>query len=1205
MHRPALIRKAADEIASVKGVVISREEMIQRAIALAEVMFAEARRIQTRVEKSWEKQLARMMRDPVGKVFTTAITDQCFRSQNPERAADQLAYLIDKYGIPRYLSFTKRMGLRLFKFFRKLLAPFLVPLAVKFLRRETATVILPGEEAELIKHIAKRRSEDVRVNLNHLGEAILGEEEAQRRLNVYLDDLSKPHIECISVKISTIYSQINLLDWEGTLNILADRLRQLYRAANNNLFIRPDGHSVPKFVNLDMEEYRDLALTVALFCKVLDDPEFIHTSAGIVLQSYLPDAFLMQQKLTVWAIQRQAQGGAPIKIRIVKGANLAMEQLEASLRCWSQAPFVSKADTDANYKRMVDYGCARGHAQAVHLGIASHNLFDIAYALLLRSYHSVEQEVCFEMLEGMADNMRRVVQQLSGDMLLYCPAAKKEEFQNAVAYLMRRLDENTAPDNFLRHAFELTPGSDVWKQQAELFANACRAAEEVAYLPRRFQDRFSAPSSSPDTGVFHNEPDTDWALPQNRKWVDQILQQWKTRRIEPIPLVIGGKEITAADSMGVGEDPSDPGNPRYGYTLANWQQVDEALESAKKIEWEWSSTSVEERCRLLVNVAQGLRLHRDLLIGAMVLDTGKTVAEADIEISEAIDFADYYKNSLKEWSSLADIAWEAKGSVLIAPPWNFPCSIPAGGILAALAAGNCVLFKPPQESVLVGWELAKIFWEAGISKSVLQFIVCEDEPIGSQLVQDPRVSAVVLTGATATAKRLLQLRPNLDLIAETGGKNIMVVTALSDRDLAIKDLLQSAFGFAGQKCSACSIAVLEAEVYDDPHFRQQLRDAALSLKVASPWDLSARVNPLIRTPGETLQRGLSSLDEGEEWLVEPKANPQNPLLWSPGIKLGVKPESFTFQNELFGPVLALVRAENFADALKMINSTDYGLTAGIHSLDDREQKAWLAKVEAGNCYINRTMTGAIVQRQPFGGCKDSGFGRGAKAGGPNYLTQLMLAEQIALPREREATGKKVSALSKTLQGHRLTKVQDELWQASVGSYAFYWKHYFSKWQDPNPVIGQDNLFGYKPHPQVVFRVQEGDSLCDIYRVVAAALTCGAPIEVSSEKDLVLPGVSVHKESEEVFITRVKEGQIQRIRLLQDPSEVLQKALANAACHVNLAPVLANGRLELLHYLREVAISRDYHRYGNLGEREMSTTALSSCCKPSGTCSCRG
>lgn len=1194
MVESPLIQKAKAQILAVAGKKLSLNERKDQAIELAAAMLEEAQRVQTKEEKRIQLQLAEMMNDPMGKVFTTVITDQCFRSHRNRRAADQLIFLIKKYGIPKYFTFDKRWAMKFFTYTGKTFSGLLIPIIKKLIRKETSNVILPGEDKELSYYMEKRRQEGVRVNLNHLGEAILGEEEALNRLQIYLTDLKNAEVEYISIKISTIFSQINLLAWEDSVNAIAERLRLLYRTAQQHTYTRRDGTAVAKFVNLDMEEYRDLHLTIAVFRKVLDEPEFFHHSAGIVLQSYLPDSYLLQQELTIWAMQRLAKGGAPIKIRIVKGANLAMEQFDAALHLWPQTPYTSKADVDANYKRMVNYGCQTNHAKAAHLGIASHNLFDIAYAMLLRAENKVEKEVGFEMLEGMADHIRRVVQQLTGDMLLYCPVANEEEFQNAVAYLVRRLDENTAPENFLRQAFDLRTGTKAWDTQAEFFAQACLNSSHVSHLPQRNQNRFYEIFAQKND-KFQNEADTDWSLPQNCLWAKQILLEWKNKREFIIPLVVGGREYPPEPSnFGQGSDPSLPDAPLYHYALANSEQIHEALQVSQNAQKNWTQIGPEERAHLLFQIAQGFRKHRKDLIGAMIADTGKTVFEADVEISEAIDFADYYAFNIQEWFRLTDISWKPKGTILVAPPWNFPCSIPSGGILAALAAGNCVIFKPAPEAVLVGWELVKIFWEAGISQSVLQFINCQDEPEGSQLIQDPRISAVILTGATATAKLFMRLRPDLDLMAETGGKNTMVITALADRDLAIKDLVHSAFGHAGQKCSACSLAILEAEVYDDPHFRQNLKDAAASWHVGSPWDLKTRVNPLIRPAGEELIRGLTQLEEGEEWLLKPVQDKKNPRLWSPGIKLGVKPDSFTFQTELFGPVLGLVRAVDFPEALQIMNKTSYGLTAGIHSLDTREQKLWLQNIEAGNCYINRTITGAIVERQPFGGCKDSSFGKGAKAGGPNYLTQLMHAEQKHLPEQREAPSPDVQAFMKAVKENELIPQNLEFFNASLESDAFYWKHYFSRKHDPSLVRGQDNFQSYVPHRKITLIARKEDSLVHVLREIGAAVCCETPLEVISDdhqliellQKISFPAkINVRYASLEDQIASIHEGQIQRLRLLQPAPFPLQKACAQQACHINLGPTLANGRLELLNFLREVSISRDYHRYGNLGDRE--------------------
>ena len=842
---------------------------------------------------------------------------------------------------------------------------------------------------------------------------------------------------------------------------------------------------------------------------------------------------------------------------------------------------------------MLAYGCQLERAKAVHLGIGSHNLFDIAFALMLRAENSLEPYISFEMLEGMAEPLRRVVQKYAKDMLLYSPIASPHEFQYAVAYLIRRLDENTAPDNFLRRAFHLHPGTPEWDQQAAFFLKSVEAMDSVSTTSRRTQNRLSFIWQPSECAPFENEPDTDWSIEIHSEWAKNIHKEWSQNNFAILPLVINGQEHMQGKEE-VGEDPSNPGKIRYKYMAGTSDSIDLLLNSAKSAFEQWNAVPTADKSAVFAELANCLRRRRADMMGAMVVDGGKSIQEADTEVSEAIDFAEYYRRNMEEIFCLQDIRWRPKGTVLIAPPWNFPCSIPAGSLIAALAAGNSVIFKPAPETVLCGWILAKCFWEAGFSKNVLQFFPCPDEPVGTRLIEDPRISVILLTGSTQTAKVFLQKRPGLDLFAETGGKNALIISRMSDRDLAIKDLITSAFGHSGQKCSACSLAICEAEVYDDPAFLQTLKDAAESLVVGSQWNLSSKITPLIRSPNPTLMRALTQLEPGEAWLLQPKCDPKNPQLWSPGIKLGVKPGSFTHKNELFGPVLGLMRAENLQQAIQYANDTPYGLTAGLHSLDEREQEEWLKKIVAGNLYINRTLTGAVVQRQPFGGTKDSSFGRGAKAGGPNYLMQLMEAEQVRLPTLEDNINAKVHALHIEVEKQSFSVKQLGLWNASIQNYAFFWNHYFQKKHDPAQLLGQDNFLCYVPYDQMTFRIQSQDDLLDVFRVVAAAMTCHMGIEVSIDSEKIKDwekaswqeaNISIFKETESQFVQRLREGKIKRVRFLQKPSELVLKAAAEVGCNKNIAPVLANGRVELLHYLREVSVSVDYHRYGNLGIRE--------------------
>lgn len=1210
----AYISQAEDLLNSIKNKQLSLEERKDLAIRIASLLLQASQSDQTSKEKQMQALLAGLVDDQNSKLFFTELTDQCFRSDNPSRIAEQIRHIIGKRGIPKELPFTAGLELKAFSMLSRAFPSFLVPLAKQAIRKQVSSVVVPGETSELINYLKSRNSEGFRINLNYLGEAILGEEEAENRLKKYIDYLNHPEINYISVKASSIFSQINILAWDDTLDLLAKRIRVLFRLARDTPYTLKDGSQKSKFVNFDMEEYRDLALTVTVFKQVLDEPEFHHFSAGIVLQSYIPDSFLYQKDLTEWALQRKSRGGAPIKVRIVKGANLAMEKIEASMRGWSQAPFHNKWESDANFKRMMVYGCNPHNALAVHLGIASHNLFDLAFGLVLRAENNLEDEIQFEMLEGMAPHMSRSVKSVSNELLLYSPAVEQKDFQTAVAYLMRRLDENTAPENFLRSLFAMKLNSKEWQEQAGNFRYACDEMENISSSPQRTQNRGCDCHTPLDMlGEFQNEPDTDWTLRSNRIWINSFLERWKEIKDIEIPLVIAGKSISQT-AKEHGADPSRPGYPIYIYSLATKEHAEIAVSTARN---GWDET-LPQRSRILFRAAEELRKARGNLIGAMVADTGKTVPEADAEISEAIDFCEYYRRNAEEFAFLTDIAWKPLGAVVVAPPWNFPCSIPVGGIAAALAAGNAVIFKPAPESVLVGWEVANAFWNAGVPKTILQFITGDDDTVGTALVQHQDVAAFVLTGGTQTARHLLKLNPRLNLIAETGGKNSIIVTNMADRDLAIKDVVHSAFGHSGQKCSACSLLILLPDVYHDENFKRHLRDAVSSMTVGSAWNPAAKINPLIRPPEGPLLRGLTELEDGEEWVLQPMPVRGNPHLWSPGIKYGVKTDGYTYNNELFGPMLSVMYAKDLKEAIEIANGTPYGLTAGIQTLDEREWQFWAEHIQAGNLYINRAITGAIVQRQPFGGTKQSSFGPGAKAGGPNYAAQLMQPVQNSLPQHLDPLPESAAAIHQHAEGLDWTREQMELWKASLGSYSFFQNRYFNHDHDPSQVLGQDNILRYIPRTQAILRLQEKDSTFDALRACAAALIAGCPLQISTTSRLLsasaiagpwhyqCPSLHFIEEDDRRFAERISQQQVNHVRFLSKPSEELARALAEAGCASTISPVAANGRIELLHYHREVAISHDYHRYGNLGDRatEVEGTAASTnglCCGANRPC----
>ena len=1156
-------------------------DRIERGIELAAALQRRAIQLQSEAERRQQESLARMLDNPKDKTTLTQMTDQSFRSKRAARMADQLGHVLDLQGVPRFFDPIERTTLRVFQSLRDVAPSLTMPLVEARIRKETANVILPAEQGRLDQHLAQRRVEGVRMNVNLLGEAILGEDEALHRLQANLTVLQKPGIEVISVKISTIYSQISALAREHSISVLCDRMEVLYRSAARLSYSRADGTVVPKFVYLDMEEYRDMDLTAEVFMRTLDRPGMSAVSAGIVLQAYIPDSFSMMLRLESWARRRAASGGAPITIRIVKGANMEMERVEASVRGWPQAPFLTKRETDANFTRMLHDGLRPENRGALRLGIASHNLLHVAYALTLANELGELDRIQFEMLEGMANHQRRALAEHTRNLLLYAPACTREEFLNAVGYLIRRLDENTSPDNFLRRAFRLQVGSDDWNSLVAGFRASFDMIPNLGMSPRRTQDRAAerhdAPLPEMTLDRFCNEPDTDFSLPCNSGWADSIVTTWQARIGQgavDVPLVIAGQTITDGRTICDSEDPSRPSTVVGHWRQANDADVEIAVHCAKSDPDGWRKLGVDQRSAILGEVARNLRAARGDLIGAAMADGGKTLLEADPEVSEAIDFCEFYRLSARRFFELPDVRAHGKGVVVVVSPWNFPIAIPCGGIAAALAAGNTVILKPASDSVLVAWELCQCFWKAGVSRQTLQFVPCAGSGPGRRLVSNPDVDAVILTGGTDTALSMLRSAPTMRLYAETGGKNATIVTAMADRDQAIKHVVHSAFSHSGQKCSATSLLLLEAEIYDDPAFQRMLCDAVRSLSTGSVWQLHHRIGPLIKPPSGDLETALKTLEPGETWALLPRCIDGNARLWSPGIKWGVQRGSYTHKTEFFGPILGVMRFENLDEAIDIVNETGYGLTSGLETLDDREQSLWLERIRAGNLYINRPTTGAIVLRQPFGGMGKSSFGPGMKAGGPNYVAQFMRFEGAPEARAKE---KPLSELVTDIE----RVAHDE----------------FMRLHDHFRLIGQDNIRRYLPATGLVVRLHPQDTETDVAIRVACARVAGCRFTISTPSSCAdvarrgaalggLTDASIRVESDDELAEAVRLGRIERLRFAASarvPISVRIAAAENGKCICD-APVVPNGRVELLWYVLEQSISDDYHRYGNLGSR---------------------
>ena len=956
---------------------------------------------------------------------------------------------------------------------------------------------------------------------------MLGEHEADERLERVLEMIRRPEINYISVKLSSVVSQIITIDRVGSLDRVATKMRRLYREAEANA----------TFVNLDMEEYRDLELTVRAFIHVLNEPEFAGIAAGIVLQAYLPESHAAFADLVAWSITRHQRSGGIIKVRLVKGANLAMETTEAELHGWPAAPYRSKADVDASYARLIDTALRPEHADAVRVGIASHNLFHLSWALAVARSRGVETQIDVEMLEGMANSESLAIAKTGQRVLLYAPVTRRDDFASAVAYLVRRLDENTSDENYLKAAFDIGSDEARFQEQSDRFNASVRERHSIATASLRHVE--SAPT---DAKGFFNVANFD---PTSAGAFDEMTGAFAAIRELPdrqIPLVIGDQEITTSE-FEIGHDPSADAQAWYRYSVADAAQIDEAIRCARVARDTWSGLTIEERRAILFSCASVMEAERVESTAVMARDAGKTEAEADPEVSEGIDFARFYASSATDFEDSAPL-----GTVLVVPPWNFPYAIPGGGVCAALAAGNAVILKPAPESVATAWQLVQQLWRGGVPRDVLQFVPTRDDENGRHLVTHADVDAVILTGSFDTALLFTTWRPDITLLAETSGKNAMLISACADIDVAVKDLVQSAFGHAGQKCSAASLAIVVRDVYDDPAFLRQLADAVRSLRVGPSWELSTSVGPIIRSAEPPLERALHHLDPGESWLLQPHPLDAAGLQWSPGVKLGVRSGSWSHQHEWFGPVLGVMVAPDFATAIKWQNRTDFGLTAGLQSLDEHECETWMDRVEAGNLYVNRGTTGAIVNRQPFGGWRRSSVGPTAKAGGYHYVNSL----RVWAPLSEAASSIELA----------------ESWWHSTGARAI----------DHTGLTVEKNFHRYRRYPKAIC-VRVDDTFDEVQRSLIDAVVHLAGGHVTySAGGAVAAAPDALIETPAQLAVRVET--ISRVRWLslETPPTV---ALLEHGVSVDRRSLVQRGDVEMARWLLEQSVSITHHRYGNV------------------------
>ena len=1109
--------------------------------------------------------LAGVLKDPNGLDFTVGFVDGVIRPEDLKVAAANLKALAPK--VPSFLPWYMRKAVGLGGFMAPIVPQVVVPIARKVLREMVGHLIIDASDAKLGGAISKIKRDGVNLNVNLLGEAILGQGEAARRLEGTTKLLAREDVDYVSIKVSSTVAPHNHWAFDEAVEHIVEKLKPLYELANKG--------PKKKFINLDMEEYKDLELTIAVFTKILAMDEFKNLPAGIVLQAYLPDALGAMIQLQEFSAARVADGGAPIKVRVVKGANLPMETMEADIHGWPLATWHTKQDSDTSYKMVIDYSLRPEHVKNVRIGVAGHNLFDVALAWLLAKSRGVTEGIEFEMLLGMATGQAEAVRQEVGELLLYTPVVHPEEFDVAIAYLIRRLEEGASQENFMSAVFELEKNEALFQREKNRFLASLEAMTDQVPGPHRVQNRQVEDEALAGkvaqlvegTGKFFNTPDTDPDLKNNRAWGREILGKMQASTL--------GKDLVTAN------------------TVKSAAELDEAMAMGVDAAADWQALGSAKRAEILHRAGQLFEERRATLLEVLGSECGKTIDQGDVEVSEAIDFAHYYAGLGRELDTVDGAKFVPSKLTVVTPPWNFPMAIPAGSTLSALAAGSAVIIKPASQAARVGAVMVQCLWDAGVPKDVLQLVFVGERELGTALVSDPRVDRLILTGGYETAELFRSFRKDLPLLAETSGKNAIIVTPHADLDLAAKDVVQSAFGHAGQKCSASSLVVLVGSVADSRRFNNQLIDAVKSLKVGYPWNPESQMGPLIGEPGEKLKRGLTTLGAGERWALEPKQLDDSGKLYSPGVRYGVKRGSEYHLTEYFGPILGVMTAETLEEAVEMVNEIDYGLTSGLHSLDKDELGYWLENIQAGNIYVNRGITGAIVQRQPFGGWKKSAIGAGTKAGGPNYLVGMGSWTDAPVTETAQ-----LSTFDTRLLKTAALDAADAAWlKDALGSDKLWWNNEFNQAKDRSGLLAERNVFRYRP-VDVTVRYEEatsGHGVAEALRVVAAGVTAGSRVVLSADVELprgvrnLLAEYSVTVVTEDAagFAKRAaklaaKTGpqSSARIRLIGGSvTEVAEATNGKPDVAIYASAVTGSGRVELLPFLHEQAVSITAHRFG--------------------------
>jgi RHH-type proline utilization regulon transcriptional repressor/proline dehydrogenase/delta 1-pyrroline-5-carboxylate dehydrogenase len=851
-----------------------------------------------------------------------------------------------------------------------------------YLRIAALFVAAPGEK-EALRVVDEFECEGVLCSLDLLGERTLAESEAETYFRRYRNLIgalgarnSGLEMQNVSVKISALDPRFDPIDPEGTSFRVRKRLRELARLARKGNV----------FLHIDMEEYQDRDLTLKIIRDLTSEEEFgTGLALGIVVQSYLRDAERSLENILSWARTL----AHPLTIRLVRGAYWDQELMKARENHWPVPVFTRKNETDAMFERLARRILEQ--SPRVRLACATHNIRSIAFvAALAESRRLDRKDYEFQLLYGMGHALSYALRKMDFRPRIYTPIGDPVW---GMAYLVRRLLENVSAQSFVRRGIrEKADDRDLLAAPVE--------------SPR--PEEGAAGKTAPADVRFEPLPPLRFFDEKDRLKFMKSLDHAPSALGATLPVVIGSRPRNKSEFIQT-VSPVDGRTMITRASKADEADAIEAIEAAESRLKPWSRTAASERAACLRRAARWMTGHRFELAALTVYEVGKTWREADAEVKEAADLMNFYARAAE---TLGDQATECldqevnflrprpRGVSVIIAPWNFPLAILTGMSAASLAAGNPVVLKPAEQSLLCGWNVFQAYLAGGVPEGAVNFLPGYGHEIGPALVKDPRTALIAFTGSKDVGLGILSLAQERTpgqkhvkkVIAEMGGKNAAILDETADFDTALPAILESAFGYAGQKCSALSRLIVLDSVYAD--FTGRLREAAASYTVGDPRQGASRMGPLIDK--SALERVQSYREEGKKngrVLFEGPA-PDSPGFYAAPLILDELPrDSRLLREEIFGPVLAVIRARNFEQALEEANRTEYALTAGIFSRTPSRIEKAKQEIEAGNLYVNRPLTGAIVGRQPFGGYRLSGTG--TKAGSAAYLKEFFLEQTVS------------------------------------------------------------------------------------------------------------------------------------------------------------------------------------------------------------------